>query len=293
METVRFLFVFLLAASSVVSGTAQPAALPSAKSVLTAAREALRRDPAYQHYRYQQRLIRRDLDGDGAVKETSVRVYDVLPDAWGTPGWRILVEEDGTPRPDEALAADRARLARERAEAAEAYARETPAERSRREARQRRELREEATAIDEAFTVVEARVTGREFVDGEPTIVVAFEPREGASATTDIGRVLSRSAGRVWFSERDHQLVRFDGTAIDTVLYGWGLIARVHQGTRLVLERTRVDSVWLPKQYRLTGSARFVLLRSVRFDTESSFFGYQRSAPTAAAATNTFRSARQ
>ena len=277
----RFSILSSLFALAVTSGVAQPA-LPTTDAVLASAREALQPDPTFRYYRYQQRITRRDRDTDGTVTKTSIRVYDVVPSGWGTPASRILVEEDGAPRPEDAIAAERDRLARDRKEAAEAVARETPSERARRERRQRLARREEHEAIEEAFTVVRARVTGRETVGEEPTIVVAFEPREGASTTTDIGKILSRSEGRVWFSARDYQLVRFDGTAIDTVLYGWGLIARVHKGTRLVLERMRVnDEVWLPREYRLTGTARLVLFRSVRFDTESSFYGYQRSEPNA------------
>ena len=75
-------------------------------------------------------------------------------------------------------------------------------------------------------------------------------------------KILPKFQGRVWIDKNDLQLAgSSDITCIDTVSFGW-FLARIHKGSRVVLEQTRVnDEVWLPKHVAIKVDARLALLK--------------------------------
>jgi hypothetical protein len=84
-------------------------------------------------------------------------------------------------------------------------------------------------------------------------------------------------AVRAWISESDHELVRLDAEAIDTVSFGLGLLARLHKGAHLSFLRRNVNGeVWLPAIARYGGSARVALLRTLRRRGTSEYSGYRK-----------------
>jgi hypothetical protein len=84
---------------------------------------------------------------------------------------------------------------------------------------------------------------------------------------------------RALVSETDHELVRLDAEAIETVSIGWGLLARVHKGARFSFERRKVNGeVWLPAIATYTGSARVGLLATLRRSGSSEYSGYRKFA---------------
>jgi hypothetical protein len=55
---------------------------------------------------------------------------------------------------------------------------------------------------------------------------------------------------------------------IDTVSFGL-FVARLHQGSRLIVENTRVnDEVWLQQHVRVTADVRLALLKDFNFDVD-------------------------
>jgi hypothetical protein len=90
--------------------------------------------------------------------------------------------------------------------------------------------------------------------------------------------VVQKFQGRAWVSESDHELVKMEAEAIDTISFGLGLLARVHKGSRASFERRRVnDEVWLPAAARIQASARVLLLKGVRLDLETEYSDYRKA----------------
>ena len=82
---------------------------------------------------------------------------------------------------------------------------------------------------------------------------------------------------RAWVNEIDHELVRVDAEAIDTLSMGWGLLARLHKGAKLSFLRTKVnDEVWLPSRVSYSGSARVGLVAVLRRSGTSEYSGYRK-----------------
>jgi hypothetical protein len=273
---VAFVLVALLGASGGAPST--DPTLPAPEDLLPRLRDSLRANAdLFGPYRFRQRITSRERDPDGAVTRTTVREYEVRPNAWGAPAEWVLLRVNGTRVP-------RARIEQGRAKNRERWnvSPEKLARLRRQAAAEQAEIEE---AIDEVFRIVEVRVVGRATQAGRSAIEIAFEPRPELDAKTSFGKIFHKARGRVWVDEADGQLVRFEGEAFDTIVYGWGVVARVHAGTRLVLERRLVDDeVWLPASYHLRGSARMLLFKVNRFDRRSEFFEYERTDAAATAA---------
>ena len=67
-----------------------------------------------------------------------------------------------------------------------------------------------------------------------------------------------------------------DIEAIDTVSVGW-VLARIHKGTRVMLEQTRVnDEVWLPRHLSFKVDARVALFKGFNINGEQEFRDYKK-----------------
>jgi hypothetical protein len=80
----------------------------------------------------------------------------------------------------------------------------------------------------------------------------------------------------VWIDKGDLQLAKMDVEAIDTVSFGW-VLARIHKGTRVMLEQTRVnDEVWLPRHLTFKLDARIALFKGYNLDGDQEYRDYKK-----------------
>jgi hypothetical protein len=207
------------------------------------------------------------------------RTFEVFPS--GKPGhtYKRLIAVEGKPLPPEELARRDAEHEKNLREAAERERNETPKQRKKRLDEEAEELAERNAILDDALAVYQPVFAGRESVDGQAVIVATITPRPGARVTTRQGRWFKQFAGRVWIGEADHQIVRLEMTAIDDVTIGWGIIGRVHKGSRFVFARRRFENVWLPAEVIFEASGRTMLFRRFQFSTTTTYSGYRRVAP--------------
>jgi hypothetical protein len=273
-----------LVAAVTVTGQERP--LPDQDAFLQEARARLQTDYSLQQgYAYVETRRERKLDGDGQVTDETVRVIESYP---ALPGeerrFERVIAVDGKPVPARELAA----RDREREEKARQIASRSATESAREGARKAREREEQrarvSAAVEDIFRVYDVRMLGREVVDGHHTIAFSLTPRPRAEPRTREGRYMRRFAVRAWISETEHELVRLDAEAVDTLSIGFGLLARVHKGSRFSFERRRIDGeAWLPARSSYTGSARVGLIRVLRRQGVSEFSAYRRfSVDTAA-----------
>jgi hypothetical protein len=82
---------------------------------------------------------------------------------------------------------------------------------------------------------------------------------------------------KAWISETDHELVKLEAEAIDTLSFGLGVLARLHKGAQLSFLRRKVNGeVWLPAVVSYHGSARVGLLFTLRRGGTSEYSGYRK-----------------
>ncbi len=278
-RTLGLMSVACLLVVAVVAVAAQERALPEREAFLRETRKHLQTDTSLQSsYVYVETRREQKLDERGRVLEESVKVFESYP---GLPGeksrWERLIAENGRPRP----ASELEKVDRDRQRQAEALARlltEQPAKERARQERDLAEQRREFEAIlDDILSVFDIDMRGREVMEGHETIALSLTPRPNAKPRTHEGGQLQKFALRAWINESDHELVRLDAEAIDTLSMGFGVLARLHKGSQLSFLRRRVnDEVWLPAAVHFRGGVRVALVRTLRRSGTSEFSDYRK-----------------
>src|SRR3954468_979526 len=242
LQAGRLARITAFALLSVTVVTAQDRPLPDQETFLREVRAKLRTDSSLQSsYIYTETRREEKLDDRGRVTQKSVKVFESYPGLPGEERWERLISEDGRPRP----ASELEKEMRERQKKAEALVREGTEQQAKLQARQQRayaeEMRELDAVLDDTMLVYDIRMERREGVDGGDTIVFALTPVSNSKPRTRAGKQMRSFNVRAWFSESDHELVRLEAEAIDTLKMGFGVLARLHKGATLSFVRTKVN----------------------------------------------------
>ena len=277
----KLLAVLTLAslAVAVPRGQSSAAGLPDPVAVMKKVRDAARLDyEILKEFTYRER--RRDLRISklGKVTVGPMRTFEVYPSAVPGRTYKRLIEVDGKPIGSEELARRDAERQRSLREAEERRRSETDRQRAARLAKEAEERRERDAVLDDALAVFEVRFNRREIVDGRPLLIGTATPRPHARVSTREGRWLKQFAGDIWVSEADSQIARLDMRAIDDVSIGWGIVGRVHTGSRFVFARRYVEGAWLPSEVTFEATGRTMLFRRFEIHTTTTFSDYRRIA---------------
>jgi hypothetical protein len=236
--------------------------LPEPKQFLSEFREKLHTDNLLlSQYTYTEKETSIDLDSKGNPKKTEVKVYQVLPAVDPELSYRRLLSKNGVPVKPEDLSKQDKEHQKKVEEHERKRRKKTPEELEEIRAKDRRE---DDKIINEIFAVYEVQFVARENVDGHPAIRMTFKPRPGYKPKNREGKILRHIAGIAWVSEADHELVRIEAEAIDTISIGLGLIAKLQKGARIAGERRKFnDEVWLPARVEFSMNARILLLKGL------------------------------
>ena len=243
--------LFLAAPSyelSAGSSSAQSRPLPDEQTFFDETRENLARSMRVQNrYAYKERRTELHMNPFGRLGSGGMVLYDVTPSADGSATYRRLLERDGEPVTD-----------------------------SEPERQQRRARPRGRSAVEDAVAVLRFEMDRRERVGGRDAILVHFESRPDGRPTTREGRIAKLMKGTIWVDEEAREVMRAEATAMDDLSYGFGIIARLNEGTRFTLTREPVaGDIWLPTSIRLTGQGRAVLFRRLTIDHVIEWFDYR------------------
>jgi hypothetical protein len=257
---------------------AQQQPLPDMQLFIREVRKHLDTDDQRQSgYMYVQTRRDQKIDKAGKATDESVKVSESYPGLPGEPRWSRMLSKDGTPVPPQEL--DRADG--ERRKHVEEYARRLAKDPEKEHAKEERERerarRERIESVDGVFRIFDVRMLGRETVDGHDTIQLSLTPRPGVKPRTRTENIIRNFSGRAWVSESDYELVRLEMEAIDTVSIGFGLLARLHKGSRASFQRRKVnDEAWLPAVASYSFSARVGLVAVTRQGAVVEYSNYKK-----------------
>lgn len=227
--------------------------------------QKLRRD-----YTYIDRQVANRLDGKGKTKSTEIKTFEVL-DIYGEQVRRLIAKDD---KPLEGKEA--AKQEEKIQKIIDKRRNESDSDRKKREEKEVKEREDDRKFVREVSDAYVFTLVGTEVVDGREAWVIDGEPRPGFEPHMKESKFLSKFHGRVWIDKNDLQLAKMNVEAIDTVSVGW-VLARLHKGTRFMLEQTRVnDEVWLPKQLTFKVDVRVALLKGFNIDGEDTFRDYKK-----------------
>jgi hypothetical protein len=275
-----FLAVFLLSAGLHAQDGAAPRAPASGSPSLSEdqIRDLFRQvadadrqnDKKQRDYTYTEREEMRTLDGKGRVKSTESKTYEVM-ELYGSQVHRLVAKDD------KALSGGAATKEEERIQKVVARrSNEDAKERQRREERSEKQREEDRQFVREVADAYNFRMTGVETLNGRETYVIDAEPRPGYQPHLKEARILPKFRFRAWIDKRESQWKKLDVQCIDTVSFGL-VVARLHKGSRVVFEQTRVnDEVWLPQHMAVKLDARVALLKEFNIEQDVTYRDYKK-----------------
>ena len=259
--------------------TSLPTASPLALTLpLTDPAEIIRRTAAHEeenhrkrrNYTYTEDVLEKKLDGQGQVKSTETSAFEIMV-IYGEQVQK-QVSKNGKPLPEKDAAKEDEKIDKLIAK----YKNESEGQRAKRlekEAKEQEESRAFVTEIADAFSFT---MLPPETVDGRPLYVLQGEPKPGYEPRSKNGKYLKAFRGKLWIDQSEYRWVKADLETIDTISFGW-LVARLHKGTHLYAEETRVnDEVWLPKLVRLNFDARIALFKDMNEEVTQLYSGYKK-----------------
>jgi hypothetical protein len=245
----------LLAVALTTGVLAQDSApLPDQEALFAAARENLTRAGRVQDkYAYKERRTELHTNPFGRIGTGGTILYEVTPVLPGPGFTRKLLARDGKPVPNAEV--------------------ETFGQ------RRRRDRAQSPSTIQEVAAVLDFTLDSRTVAHGKPALVVKFTPKRGARPATREARLARAFNGTIWIDEATREVTRVEATAVDSISYGYGLIARLGEGTVITLVREPVEGgIWLPTSIRFKGEGRAMLLRKLNIDFGIDWFDYKKIA---------------
>ena len=255
---------------------AQPAPLPEREAFFAEVRKRLAGNDLLQsRFSFRERSTELNFNPLGRMGTGAVLVHEVYPQPSEELTYRRLVERDGRAVSAAELAAeDRrylARLNRWRT----ALEREGKSEREARLKKEAEVRERDQRQAREALDLFTFTIEQRDMFEGQPAIVVSFTPKPQARPRTREGRIAYGFAGRVWIHEQDYEVMSVRAKAIDDVSFGYGMIARLHDGSTAQFTRRRILGEWLPVESRFQGTGRALMFRKVVIDFHRTYSDYR------------------
>ena len=265
--------------------TSLPDLTPDAKGKLSqeqmeqlfrvAAEKDIENDKRLRDYTYIERDEEHDLDGKGDVKSVDVKTFEVM-ELYGEQVQR-LIEKDGKALDAEDTEKEEKKI-QKIVDKRKNESEDARRKRAQKEEKEREDGRKFVREVADAYNF---HLIGTESVGGRDAWVIDAEPRPGYEPHMKEAKFLPKFRGRVWIDKNEAQLSKLDAECIDTVSLGW-FLARVHKGSRVVMEQTRVnDEVWLPKHIALKVGVRLALLKNFNVEMEQTYRDYKKFRATA------------
>ncbi len=230
----------------------------------------LENDKLQRDYTYIERDVENKLDGKGETRSTEAKTYEVL-EIYGEQVQR-LIEKDDKPLSGKDAAKEEEKIQK----IIDRRRNESEADRKQREEKQEKEREDNRKFIREVADAYNFKLVATELVGGREAWVIDGEPRPGFVPHMKEAKYLSKFRGRVWIDKKDLQLAKMDVACLDTV--SWGVfLARVHKGTRVTLEQTRVNNeVWLPLHLTAKIDVRLALVKNFNVGVEQTYHDYKK-----------------
>ncbi|SFS21658.1 hypothetical protein SAMN05421771_4282 [Granulicella pectinivorans] len=109
-------------------------------------------------------------------------------------------------------------------------------------------------------------------------VVLDYKPNPGWHPPTTTSEALTGLAGRVWIDARTHHMVRMEGDIFQGVNLGWGMLAHIYPGGKLMLQQTPTqndpNTRWIFSHFTEQLTVRALMLKTFRENSRVSSEGY-------------------
>ena len=128
------------------------------------------------------------------------------------------------------------------------------------------------------------------YVPGQPQVqssssaaqvVIDYKPNPRFSAPNLEAEALSGLKGRLWIDTQSRQVVRMEGNLFQSVNLGWGVLAHIYPGGKLMLEQTNAgDGRWIYSRFVEQVDVRALMVKTVHVHEDVTASDFQKL-PTA------------
>lgn len=227
-------------------------------------------DKKQRDYTYVERAEERDLDKKGHVKSTEIKTYEVM-DLYGDQVERLIAKDD-KPLSDRDARKEEKKIQK----LMEKRKDESEKDRAKRQEKEEKDREDGRKFMGEVADAFNFRLEGIEQIDGRETYVISAEPRPGYHPHSIETGFLPKFRFRAWIDKQELQWRKADIQCIDTASFGL-ILARLHKGTRVVVEQVRVNGeVWLPQHVEVKLDARVALLKGLNMDLDTTYRDYKK-----------------
>jgi len=227
-------------------------------------------DKQQRDYTYIQREEQHKLDGKGEVKSTETKTSEIM-EIYGEQVERLIAKDD-KPLPDKDAKKEEEKIQK----LIDKRKNESDGDRKKREEKEEKDRVEERKFVREVADAYNFQLAGIESLAGRDTYVIDGEPRPGYQGHLKEAKMLPKFRFRAWIDKDESQWKKLDIQCIDTVSVGL-FLARIHKGSRIVIEQTRVnDEVWLPQHIAVKVDVRIALLKNFNVEDDITFRDYKK-----------------
>jgi hypothetical protein len=227
-------------------------------------------DKKQADYTYIQREEEHKLDGKGQLKSSKSKTEEIMV-LYGEQVQRLIAKDD-KPLSEKDAAKEEERIRK----LTDKRKNESEEQRKKRLATEEKDREDARKFVGEVADAYNFTLVGMEDLDGRETYVIDAEPRPDFEPHLKEARILPKFRFRVWIDQAESQWVKLDAECIDTVSVGW-FLARIHQGSRLLIDQTRInDEVWLPRHVAIKVDVRVALLKNFNVEADVTYRDYKK-----------------
>ena len=247
-----------------------PASLPVEKLSQDQMKDLIRRvaendmanDKKLRDYTYTEREETKKLNKKGEVSSTESKTSEVLQ-IYGETVEKLIAKND-KPLSEKEAAKEDERIQK----IIDKRKNESDSDREKRIKKEEKDREEGREFVKEVADAYNFTLLGVEPVNGRDAWVIQADRRPDYVPHKKEAKLLAKVVGKVWIDKEEDQWVRLDTRVTDTISFGL-FLARLHEGTRVIVEQTRVnDEVWLPKHAAIHVDVRVALLKNFDVDLD-------------------------
>jgi hypothetical protein len=230
----------------------------------------IQNDKKQRDYTYVERQEMRKLNGKGQVKSTEIETSDVI-DIYGEQVQKLIAKND-KPLSDKDARKEDEKIQK----LIDKRKNESDSDRKKRLAKEEKDREDERAFVREVADAYIFKFVGLEKLNGRDNYVIDADPKPGYKPVRKEANILPKMKFRVWIDKDDTQMKKIDVQIIDTISYGL-FLARLHKGSRVILENTRVNNeVWLQQHVAVKVDARLALLKDFDIEVDVSDRDYKK-----------------
>jgi hypothetical protein len=115
---------------------------------------------------------------------------------------------------------------------------------------------------------------------GALEIVLDYKPNPKWNPPNTEAQALTGLEGRVWIDAKTRYVVRMEGTVFRSVNFGWGMLAHIYPGGKLVMNQTNVGgNRWIFTDFSMQLSVRALMVKRLDIHSSAKSSDYETIAP--------------